>query len=86
MKNVIFVVVAILFLVAAFGSDMESALPPPRLANGAVIEGTIKDVSADGIAMETSKGPVSYPWRYLSAATRFRYQVNVDEPAKNKGK
>ncbi len=45
-----------------------------RLANGIAIEGTIKQATDQGLIIETSKGTITYPWKYLSAGTRYRYQ------------
>ena len=46
----------------------------PRRANGRPIPGTIKEVTDEGLVMETPKGVKTFPWRVLSAGTRYRHQ------------
>lgn len=47
---------------------------PPRLANGRPIEDTIQETNAEGLVFQTSKGLVMFPWKYLSAGTRYRHE------------
>lgn len=90
MKKVVLLGMLMLSLGVAWGADpepaAETAARPARLANGAVIEGSITGVSAEGITVQTLKGPITYPWKYLSAATLFRFRDNPAEPAKESGK
>lgn len=45
-----------------------------RLANGAPIEGALQETTAEGMTFQTSHGAVSYPWKHLSAGTRYRHE------------
>ncbi len=51
-----------------------STSTPPRSVNGAIIEGTVQKATTEGLVVETPKGVRTYPWKYLSAGTRFRYE------------
>lgn len=48
--------------------------PAPRLVNGTVISGAVQSVTAEGLTVQTAAGPKTYPWKYLSAGTRLRYE------------
>ena len=71
-----FFMLAVFLAAAAYGSDETAGARPARLVNGTVIEGTIAEISGEGMVMKTAKGLVTYPWKYLSAGTRFRYRDN----------
>ena len=45
-----------------------------RLANGRPVRGVIEQVTDDGLVMKSAKGTRTYPWRVLSAGTRYRHQ------------
>ncbi|MFH1970242.1 MAG: hypothetical protein ABIJ53_08000 [Verrucomicrobiota bacterium] len=46
-----------------------------RMANGAVIEGTVQKATPDGLVIQGEKGRYTAPWKYLSAGTRHRYEI-----------
>lgn len=46
-----------------------------RMANGAVIEGTVQEATPDGLVIQGEKGKYTAPWKYLSAGTRQRYEL-----------
>ena len=46
-----------------------------RMANGAVIEGTMQEATPDGLVIQGEKGKYNAPWKYLSAGTRHRYEL-----------
>ena len=48
---------------------------PLRMANGAVIEGTVQEATPDGLMIQGEKGKYTAPWKYLSAGTRYRYEL-----------
>ena len=48
---------------------------PLRMANGAVIEGTVQEATPDGLVIQGEKGKYTAPWKYLSAGTRYRYEL-----------
>ena len=48
---------------------------PLRMANGAVIEGTVQEAMPDGLVIQGGKGKYTAPWKYLSAGTRYRYEL-----------
>ncbi|MFH1476825.1 MAG: hypothetical protein ABIH24_04975 [Verrucomicrobiota bacterium] len=48
---------------------------PLRLANGTVIEGTVQEATPDGLVIQGGKGRYTAPWKYLSAGTRYRYEL-----------
>jgi len=48
---------------------------PLRMANGAVIEGTVQEATPDGLVIQSKKGKYTAPWKYLSAGTRYRYEL-----------
>lgn len=45
-----------------------------RMANGMVIAGTAREATADGLVIETIKGPKTYEWATLAPSTRYRYE------------
>ena len=45
-----------------------------RLANGVPVEGAFSTADPDGLTIQTSKGNMVLPWKYLSAGTRWRYE------------
>ena len=47
---------------------------PLRMANGAVIEGTVQGATPDGLVIQGAKGKYTASWKYLSAGTRYRYE------------
>lgn len=48
---------------------------PLRMANGTVIEGTMQDATSDGLVIQGEKGKYTAPWKYISAGTRYRYEL-----------
>lgn len=46
-----------------------------RLLNGVVIRGEARKATNEGLEVLTPQGPKTYAWNTLSAATRYRYQV-----------
>ena len=48
---------------------------PLRMANGTVIEGTVQEATPDGLVIQGEKGKYTVPWKYLSAGTRYRYEL-----------
>ena len=60
-------------------SQQEQLSSPPRFANGIVIKGELLETTSEGLVIETRKGKKIYPWKYLSAGTRFRYQSGPKE-------
>jgi len=65
----------LLGLMATSGICEESlTASPARLANGRPIEDKIKETNAEGLVFQTSRGLVMFPWRYLSAGTRYRHE------------
>lgn len=78
-QSVIILMLAVLSV--AWASDDTA---PIRRYNGRVIEGTVKEVTSEGLVMELSKGAgtKTFPWRMLSKGTRYRYERNKPgEPA-----
>ncbi|MFH0953179.1 MAG: hypothetical protein V1873_02495 [Verrucomicrobiota bacterium] len=59
-------------LVLAFGSF--SYGQNVRLANGVSIRGEVRNVTDDGLEIQTPTGPRTYSWETLSIATRYQYQ------------
>lgn len=55
---------------------------PVRLANGVVMEGAIKKAAPEGLTIETPKGVMTLPWKYLSAGTRYRHERPMLEAVK----
>jgi hypothetical protein len=48
---------------------------PPRLANGLAIRGEVIRATDTGLEIGTAPGKTRvYPWKTLSAGTRYRYQ------------
>lgn len=45
-----------------------------RFANGVPVEGTFKSAAPEGLTVQTAKGIKTFPWKYLSAGTRWRYE------------
>lgn len=70
-----YVAAAVMLWSAAWpASAQEKSRQPPRLANGAVIEGEIQEVTSEGLTIKSpQKGVLNIPWKYLSAGTRYRY-------------
>ena len=64
-------VLALGILAAHAETDAETLV---RLANGRTVPGQVLQVTDAGIEMQTSKGKKTFPWRALSAGTRFRFQ------------
>ncbi len=63
----------------SFATDDTQPLPP-RFANGIEIEGTVEDVTDEGISIKDAKGlTTTYPWKHLSAGTRYRYEKILQE-------
>ena len=61
--------------VSAVGFAQESSPDAAvRLANGVPVEGTFSSADPDGLTIQTSKGNMVLPWKYLSAGTRWRYE------------
>ncbi|MFA7157868.1 MAG: hypothetical protein WC299_01090 [Kiritimatiellia bacterium] len=61
--------------VSAVGFAQESSPDAAvRLANGVPLEGTFSSADPDGLTIQTSKGNMVLPWKYLSAGTRWRYE------------
>jgi hypothetical protein len=61
-------------LAGAAGAGDETNVPPARLANGLPVEGVFQKTNAAGLVFQTPKGvQTNYPWKYLSAGTRYRY-------------
>lgn len=51
-----------------------------RLANGRPIPGEIVQATEEGLRIESAKGKTrTYPWRVLSAATRYRHESGYRE-------
>ncbi|MCX6992640.1 MAG: hypothetical protein NT011_05770 [Kiritimatiellaeota bacterium] len=48
---------------------------PLRMANGAVIEGTVQEATPDGLVIQGVNSKYTRPWKYLSAGTRYRYEL-----------
>ncbi|MFA5043137.1 MAG: hypothetical protein WC381_05970 [Kiritimatiellia bacterium] len=48
---------------------------PLRMANGTVIEGTMQEATPEGLVIQGEKGKYTAPWKYLSAGTRYRYEL-----------
>jgi len=68
-------IVVVLFIGIGLCDDQSSA--PPRLANGIPIEGTVQEAIVEGLVIKIDKGTKTYPWRYLSAGTRYRYERTI---------
>lgn len=61
----------------AASADEPAAVPPARLANGTVIEGTVLEATAEGLVIQGTRNKYTAPWKYLSAGTRYRYQRSM---------
>lgn len=48
---------------------------PPRTVNGKVLEGVLTQATPEGLVMQTPRGSVTYPWKYLSPGTRNRFEI-----------
>ncbi|MBU0715312.1 MAG: hypothetical protein KJ964_08150 [Verrucomicrobia bacterium] len=48
---------------------------PLRMANGTVIAGTVQEATPGGLVIQGEKGQYTAPWKYLSAGTRYRYEL-----------
>jgi len=46
-----------------------------RMANGTVIEGTMQEAKPEGLVIQGERGKYTAPWKYLSAGTRYRYEI-----------
>lgn len=69
------VIVFLLGAVATAGVGADDLPPAPvRLANGVLIEGMIQETNVSGLVILTPRGVVAYPWKYLSAGTRYRHE------------
>jgi hypothetical protein len=75
-----------LLLQTLYGAADSMDNSPPRLANGVVIYGTVEDVNDEGIAIKDVKGVTIYPWKHLSAGTRYRYGQILQEKKANVAK
>ncbi|MDD5676866.1 MAG: hypothetical protein PHW60_02610 [Kiritimatiellae bacterium] len=53
----------------------DSSDVPLRMANGTVIEGTMQEATPDGLVIQGEKNKYTAPWKYLSAGTRYRYEL-----------
>ena len=67
----LFVTVLSLNILAA--DDQADA--PLRMANGTVIKGTVQEATPDGLVIQGGRGKYTAPWKYLSAGTRYRYEL-----------
>ena len=84
--SLVFLVVFTVLLISAGLSAQDTSVPLPRLANGIPVEGTVQEATAAGLAVETVKGTKVYPWKYLSAGTRYRYKRLLSQQEKAKKK
>ncbi|MGI6086634.1 MAG: hypothetical protein ACOYCD_01620 [Kiritimatiellia bacterium] len=77
---------AFIFNVALWADEAITSLPdaPPRMANGKVLEGTVEQALPEGLVMQTSRGSVTYPWKYLSPGTRNRFELPMLAELKRK--
>lgn len=77
----------LMILLAFFGLNLwagdDLADVPPRMANGALITGVLKEASPEGLVFQGEKGQYTVPWKHLSAGTRYRYEAQA--VAGNKG-
>ena len=48
---------------------------PLRMANGTIVEGVMQEATPDGLVIQGAKGKYTAPWKYLSAGTRYRYEL-----------
>jgi len=68
-------IIFLLGVVATTGVGEDDLPPAPvRLANGMPVEGMIQETNAEGLVILTLKGVAAYPWKYLSAGTRYRHE------------
>ncbi len=77
MKSALLIVGVLGILVANGWS--ESDVPPARLANGQLIEGSIQATNSEGLLIATPRGELTYPWKYLSVGTRYRHERPLRE-------
>ncbi len=62
----------------ALGAEEAIEVPPdapPRMANGKLLDGTVAQALPEGLVMQTPRGSVTYPWKYLSPGTRNRFEL-----------
>ena len=86
MNKLIFLVVFTVLLISAGLSAQDSSVPLPRSANGIPVDGTVQEATAAGLVVETYKGTKVYPWKHLSAGTRYRYERPLSKQEKAKDK
>ena len=48
---------------------------PLRMANGTIVEGVMQEATPDGLVIQGAKGKYTASWKYLSAGTRYRYEL-----------
>ena len=65
--------VAVLGLSISAAEDQTNV--PLRMANGTVIEGAVQEATPGGLVIQGEKGKYTAPWKYLSAGTRYRYEL-----------
>lgn len=53
----------------------DQADTPLRMANGTIIEGTMQEATPEGLVIQGEKVKYTAPWKYLSAGTRYRYEL-----------
>lgn len=79
MKIYLYPFLVAVLLGAVPGRNILAAADPAditlRMANGAVVEGAMQEATPDGLVIQGEKGKYTAPWRYLSAGTRYRYEL-----------
>ena len=79
MKIYLYPLLGAVLLVAVPGRNILAAADPAditlRMANGTVVEGAMQEATPDGLVIQGEKGKYTAPWRYLSAGTRYRYEL-----------
>lgn len=53
----------------------DSSDVPLRMANGTIMEGTVQKATPEGLVIQGEKGQYTASWKYLSAGTRYRYEL-----------
>ncbi|MDD5482264.1 MAG: hypothetical protein PHP98_01240 [Kiritimatiellae bacterium] len=72
------VIICAFLLPAGSGSAQEETEMPEitvRLANGMPVEGNVVAADPEGLTVQSPKGARTLPWKYLSAGTRWRYEL-----------